>query len=470
MKGKIVLAAISIFCLNYFGYSQNKEMLYDFTDLPQSLMLNPGADVKFGFHAGIPFLSQIHVNAGLRGASLYDVFADDGRSINDKIQFTLNKLSSKDYLTLTEQIEIFNFGWRSKRNSDLYFSGGLYQELDLIGYFPKDFALLAYQGNQDYLNVPFRFSTISGAGELLTVYHFGLNKKVRKNLTIGGRAKIYSSIINFRSTGNSGTFTTVETPNGNNIYRHIISNADVTLHTSGYASLRDIESDDTSDGARQVINKFIGRSLLGGNLGLGVDLGFTYKWEDQWAATGSVQDLGLIFYTKDIETYRARGSYAFDGFETPISDGQDVEDFLDELEAAIPIDTLSNAYVAPRSIKLNSSIRYSFNKYDNGSCECYVDGTDPGYMDAIGLQVFSQFRPQRPQFAASVFYYKRLFSFFRAKVNYTVDEYSYYNVGFLMSTYIDKINFYISANNVFEYSNLAKANGASFQLGFNFIM
>lgn len=30
-----------------FGYSQNKETLYDFTDLPQSLLLNPGTDINF---------------------------------------------------------------------------------------------------------------------------------------------------------------------------------------------------------------------------------------------------------------------------------------------------------------------------------------------------------------------------------------------------------------------------------------
>jgi hypothetical protein len=52
----------------------------------------------------------------------------------------------------------------------------------------------------------------------------------------------------------------------------------------------------------------------------------------------------------------------------------------------------------------------------------------------------------------------------------TVDDYSFKNIGFLMSTHINKINFYISANNLLEYSNLADARGASVQLGFNVIM
>ena len=454
-------------CISIWGcfvYSQNKEALYDFVDLPQSLLLNSGADVNFDYHVGIPFLSHFHTNAGLRGTSLYDVFADDGRNINDKIEITLNELTSNDYLTVTQQLELINFGWRSRRDNKLYFSGGLYQELDVIGYFPKDFAVLAYEGNQDFINQPFRFSTINGSAELLTVYHFGYTKKVNKKLTFGARAKLYSSMFHIRSAKNRGTFTTVETPEGNNIYQHVISNADVTVRTSGYTSLKDEEG-------KEVVNKLIGRAFLGGNLGLGIDVGFTHKINEQVSITGSANDLGLILYTKDVETYRARGNYVFEGFETPIQfSDEGSQNFLDELEEAIPIDTLSHSYITMRPLKLNGSIKYSFNRYDDGTCNCYQEGEQPPYMDAFGVQLFTQFRPKRPQYAASLFYYKRWFNFLRTKLTYTIDDYSYYNVGFLLSTHINKINFYISANNLLEYTNLAKTRGVSLQLGFNVIM
>ncbi len=468
------MRAIIYLCLSLWSFSifsQNKEVLYDFTDLPQSLLLNPGAKTNFKFHAGVPFLSQFHVNAGLRGASIFDVFADDGRDINEKIEITLNNLTSNDYLTTTQQLELFNFGWESKRNNKIYFSGGVYQELDLIGYFPKDFAVLAYQGNQDFLNQPFRFSTISGSAELLMVYHFGYSKKVNKKLTFGARAKLYSSMIHVRSARNRGTFTTIETPQGSNIYQHVINNADVTLRTSGLQSLIDIEAETSSAQTKEIVNKLIGRALLGGNLGVGVDVGFTHQIDDQLSVTGSVNDLGLIYYTKDVETYRAKGNYVFEGFETPIQfSGRESQDFLDELEAAIPLDTLSNSYIVARPLKVNGSLKYAFNPDDDGSCDCFVEGERPGYLDAVGVQLFSQFRPKRPQYAASLFYYKRWFKYLRTKVTYTIDDYSYYNFGFLLSSHIDKINFYISANNLLEYTNLAKARGVSLQFGFNVIM
>ena len=448
--------------------SQNKETLYDFTELPQSLLLNPGVQVNYKAHLGIPLLSQIHLNGGFTGASAYDLFSDDGRSINEKLESTINSLKSNDYFTFTEQLDILNIGWRTRNHPEGYFSAGIYQELDLIVYIPKDFVVLAYRGNQEYINVPFRFSNVATTGELLTAYHFGYNRKVNKKLTIGGRVKLYSSMFNFRSTKNKGTFTTVETPNGNNFYQHVLSNIDLSVKTSGYASLTEIESENDTDGTRQVLRKFLKRSLLGGNLGLGVDVGFTYQLEDQWTMTGSVTDLGMIFYSKDVESYEAEGNYFYEGFNVP-SDELNSQDILDELEEAIPIDTVSTGYTAMRPVKLNASLKYSFNQYDNGRCNYCEHDQNPPYLDALGVQLFSQFRPKRPVYAASLFYYKRL-GFLRTKLTYTVDDFSWHNIGFLVSAHISKFNFYITANNLLEYTNLAKAQAASVQLGFNLIL
>ncbi|MEW7279913.1 DUF5723 family protein [Aquimarina sp. 2201CG1-2-11] len=454
-------------------YSQNKEMLYDFTDIPQSLLLNPGADTNFNYHIGIPLLSHISLNVGIKGASLFDVFSEDEDNINDKIAHTLNKLTNDDYLTITQQLEVFNFGWKANKRDDIYFSGGIYQEFDAIGYFPKDFSVLAYQGNQDYVNEIFRFSKLRGNAELMMVYHFGLTKKVNKKLILGLRAKLYSSMFHVRSNKNKGFFTTLEVSDANNIYQHIISNADITIKTSGYASLKEIYENEEDDGDKvdESINSLVGKSLLGGNLGFGIDLGGTFKLNNRTNITASINDLGLIFYDKDIETYQIRGDYVFEGFDTPIQfSGQAAQNFLDELEEAISIDENNDPYIVMRPLKLNSSIRYSFNRYKNDNCNCFIKGEQLPFMDAFGAQVFMQFRPKRPQFAGSLFYLKRFFPFLRTKLTYTIDEYSYYNVGFVISADINKINFYISANNLLDYNNIVKARNISMQLGFNVIM
>ena len=175
--------------------SQNKQLLYNWEVTPQTLMLNPGALVTNQFHAGIPLASQFHINVGSSGVSVFDVFADDGVEINTKISNTISKLSSRDFFTVNQQLDVLNFGWLSKGFEPMYFSGGMYQELDAIAYFPKDIAILALEGNREYIGKAYDFNDISARADLLTVYHFGVNKQVSKKLTAGVRLKLYSSLI-----------------------------------------------------------------------------------------------------------------------------------------------------------------------------------------------------------------------------------------------------------------------------------
>ena len=54
--------------------SQNKQVIYGMADIPQSLLLNPGGKIPQKKHIGLPFLSQIHLNGGSSGVSVYDIF------------------------------------------------------------------------------------------------------------------------------------------------------------------------------------------------------------------------------------------------------------------------------------------------------------------------------------------------------------------------------------------------------------
>ena len=61
---------------------------------------------------------------------------------------------------------------------DLFYTGGMYLEGDAIGYWFRDYAILAYEGNADRLNERFDLSHLKTRGELVNVLHFGVNKNV----------------------------------------------------------------------------------------------------------------------------------------------------------------------------------------------------------------------------------------------------------------------------------------------------
>ena len=426
-------------------------------EVPQNLLLNPGATVPQSKHFGIPLLSHLHLNGGASGVSAFDIFGESSVDINTRIRNKIFEMKNTDFFTFTQQLELLNVGWRSK--NDIYFSGGIYEEIDFITYFPRDLAILAWEGNRDYLDYPFDLGEISLTGDVLTVYHFGANKELSKKLTVGVRAKLYSSMINFSSTNNRGTFTTSLDTDGVNIYDHTIADADITVNTSGYIPLREL------DGAGEVTSTILGRAFFGGNLGVGVDLGATYQLTDRITTTASVLDFGAIFHTKDVENYNASGTYNLNGIELifpPLGEGEATipyyDNIEDEFEAEIPVDTL----------KVNASLEYGFGSvFGRDECDCLNMGANKDWVQAIGAQFYSIFRPKGPQMAGTVYYRRRIHENLSAKATYTIDSYSATNLGLGIVADLGKINFYIAADNLVRYTNLAKAKSVSLQLGFN---
>ncbi len=452
----------------FIAIAQNKQVLYGMDEVPQSLLLNPGSIVSQKAHYGIPFLSQIHFNGGSSGVSAYDIFGKSDVDINTRIRNKIHELKNTDYFTATEQLEIINIGWRYK--NDTYFSGGIYQEFDFITYFPRDLAILAWEGNRDYLDYEFDLGEISTTGDLLTVYHFGVNREISKKLTVGLRLKIYSSIASYRSVNNSGTFvTTLGDENSENIYDHTVRNADITVETSGYSSIRDADA---------VGGEILGRALFGGNIGVGADVGFTYKINNAFVLSGSVLDFGVIFHSKDVETYRVHGDYNLEGIELifpPLSDGEATfpyyQDLQDEIERELPRDTLYNAYKQYRPAKINVGLTYNFEKFGGSrDCDCRNMDGNGSDRDGLGLQFYGIVRPKGLQMAGTLFYHRLITDNLSAKVTYTVDDYSSSNIGLGISANVGKLNMYVAADNLLWYANLAKAKSLSLQLGFNIII
>ncbi|MBT0606609.1 DUF5723 family protein [Aequorivita echinoideorum] len=448
---------------------QNKQILYGFDEIPQSLMLNPGGKVSQRAHFGIPLLSQIHLNIGSSGVTVFDIFGESSVDINTRIRDKIFEMKNTDFFTATQQLEIFNLGWRAKNG--IYFSGGIYQEFDFISYFPRDLAILGWEGNRDYLGYEFDLGELNTTGDLLTVYHFGANKQLTDKLTAGIRVKLYSSMFNFKSVDNQGTFvTTLGDENSENIYEHTITNADVTLQTSGYASLRDDEND------VNIASEMLGRAFFGGNFGLGLDIGATYDINEKWTASASILDFGTIFHSNDVETYRAYGSYTLDGIELifpPLSAGENTFPYYnnleEEIEREIPIDTLNTGYTQMRPVKFYASLGYGFGKSRGDACDCFHNKSDD-HQQTVGIQYFSIIRPKGPQMAGTLFYHRKFGDFLSAKATYTVDSYSYSNIGLGVTGSIGKFGMYLAADNLLKYGNLAKANSVSLQVGFNIII
>ena len=465
---RVVFIILIVFFVHY-TFSQNKQVLFGFNDIPQSTLINPSTTLDNDWFMGFPLLSHVHFNFGSSNATAFDLFADDGRDFNTKLQSLVFRLDNKDFYTSSQQLEIFTggFSFGNGIEKDRYLSFGMYVETDVIAYHPRDYVILAYEGNASNIGKVFDLSDLNVSGEMVSVLHVGVTKKINDKLTIGARGKIYNSILNLNSTKNSGSFITRE--GHDNLLEHTF-NLDLKVNTSGISSLA---SDDNSDVSND-IKTLRRRLLLGGNLGLGLDFGATYQPTDQWTVEASLQDFGFIRHKKDVEAYAVKGNFVYEGINPlfpEVEDGQTAEDYWNEVadnfEELFEVDTTTTKYTTWRPLKFNAAVRYAFGEKKAKDCNCLAD--DVGYLNAVGAQLYAINRPKAPQLALTAFYYRRIFEGLRVKATYTVDSFSFYNVGLGVSTQLGALNLYLMADNLLDYQNLAKAQSVSFQFGMNLV-
>jgi hypothetical protein len=451
------IVSLLIFTVSISCFSQNKQILYNFTSTPQSLLTNPGSDVKYSWFVGIPLLSGISANMGSSGFSAFDLFAKNGVDFNTKLRNVVFSTSRNDKVVINKQLEIFSGGFKlGDWQEASYLSFGMYQEMDVLTYMPKDYAILALDGNQNYLGKAFDFSDLNARGELLSVFHLGYHKKVNEKLILGARGKIYSNIYNVSSTKNSGFFYTIQ--GANSVYDQVIS-ANVMVNTSGLTNYVD-------DDSVSVKNDIVKKTFLGGNLGLGLDLGLTYYPKENLQLTASLIDIGFINHNKEVKNYRYQGYYNNVGLTPDFVIGNS-NNIVEEFKEAIPLDTLRTKYTTRRPLKFNSSIQYSFG--DGRSSDCNCQRNEMKYKNSVGAQLFAMSTPRTPLLALTGYYRRQILESLEMKATYTVDSFSYKNIGLGLSTTLGKVNFYVLADNLLEYRDISKANSLSFQLGFNII-
>jgi len=439
--------------------AQNKQILFGFEEIPQNLMNNPSATIDQKAHFSVPMLSGIYINAGLTGFNMSNLVINDGLDVNEKLSKLLNNTSRKDYYTVNQQLEVFNIGFRLNNVKKDYLSFGFYEEFDGILYHPKDLVTLAYEGNQD-LSKTFNLNDVSFKAELLGVLHVGINRKINKKITLGLRVKMYSSVFNATSRINSGVFST--NLGDNNIYQHRLSNMNMEMKTSGIVN---------ANGELVADEKVYKQFLLSGNMGLGLDFGIDYKVNKKVKIKASLSDLGFIRHVKNTAVYKVKGNYIFDGLNLLFPEGDVVEywsNLEDDIDEKIKTEVLSSKYTSLRSLKFNSSIGYKFGK--SKSNNCLRSEVDNPLSNEVGIQLFSIFRPRQPQFATSLYYYRRFSKHLQAKVTYTVSDFSATNVGAGFSTQMGAFNLYIMADNLIGFTDLSKSNQQSFQLGMNLIL
>ncbi len=466
---------LTLFLLCSNAASQNMQVLYDFDQLPQTLMLNPGAVVDYDKHLGVPLLSNVYAMGGSSSRDVTYKNLSEGTDSSGDVIRNLHDLGLNDdeIFLFHQQIEVLNAGFRLK-NPTYYLSFGMYQHTDGFSSYPEDFGDLFFNGDdQDQNGVPefgedFTADHVNTVFELVGVFHVGISKKVNEKLNIGARLKVLSGSLGLETTNNSGIYNLGLDPLTNQPYVHNFEDIRVRLNTSGILDSFDL-SNDVGSPAELIAGMF----FVNGNLGAAIDLGFTYQQSDELTFSASLLDLGIMSFEDKLTTIDFEDAQiASDEYYDPNGDELDywrAKYLSDEL----PLITGENSFSYFRSPKLNAAVRYDRRRKVKQDEQAFrnvrADLSSDYLLSSYGLQVYTEFRPKYPIWAVTGFYSREINKFLSMKATYTVDKFSYYNIGFGLSTHYKSFNLYATADNLVALASIKNSNYQSFQFGMNFI-
>jgi hypothetical protein len=465
------------------SFGQNNIITYDFGSTPQSLMLNPSYDMGAQYHITIPFIGDHKFIAESSGINAFDLFAKNSIPFQEKVKNTIYALKPNDYLLINQKAHFINVGQRI--NKDTYLSYGLYFETDLYSALPVEMLRLFFEGTT-FLGKKYNLDGFNMQTSLAFVYHIGLQRKLSKKVNIGGRIKLYKSIVE-ADVRSKGSFETIK---NDGTYTHNFSNIDFKLRTAGIPLKFDEDNktvnevyDDMSLPVLNVKGKDVSpkdyynfgylanQLFFSGGKGIGVDFGVTYKIRRDLVLSGSLNDFGLMYHSKLAQSFSFKGDYSTEGI-TFEYDPDEPLNYLERLkkdfDENVPL-TISNAgYLSIKPFSLQSMLIYSIGVNRGNKCN-YYRTIENSAANKIGTMLYAQYRPGQIIYDAGLFYERNFGNFLYARVNYTLNNYSYNNLGLSVATQLGKFNMFIGVNNILKLGNLAKSNNVAFHFGINIV-
>ena len=189
-------------------------------------------------------------------------------------------------------------------------------------------------------------------------FAFGI-PKYSPNLTVGAKAKILFGKFNF-NTGNSSMDLYVEDGT-----RDMIFDIDGGFNSSLPVALRE-EAPGTYR-FQEVYDAPLMKHLMNfRNPGLAFDAGFIYRYNDRLVLSGSLLDLGLIYYRSNLCNYHLEGTHAYNGpFGNGSIDGGYLWEVFDELNQNMNEEVTASPYVQFLDPRMYLGAAYKLNnRYD----------------------------------------------------------------------------------------------------------
>lgn len=272
--------------------------------LPEANFLNPAVQINCGVFIGLPVVSSTHGNLASSAFTPgeYAVVYTDG-SIGENPDFSPSAFYGKGYLLTEFHTTLLAIG--IQRN-DRYYSFSVIEKNNGIAVFSSDLLQFAAHGSERFEDQHINASGTTARFNHLREYALGISRKYNANLLVGAKVKLLFGKFNFATTIN--TLDVYVEPVSYNLQ------FDAQGGFNGSMPYSLVERAPDVYGFSEVYEgTWLQHLMHAGNPGIAIDLGFIYRYSESVTLSGSLLDLGMIYYRSKLGNYHVEGDYTYTG-------------------------------------------------------------------------------------------------------------------------------------------------------------
>jgi len=422
--------------------AQQSNTLFFMHYLPESNFINPAVQSECKLFIGLPVISSVHLhvsNSGFTPAQLLNKNPDGSYTVDaDNV---LNKLAPRNLFTTELHTTILAVGLQREQ---YYFTFTIMEKDNTAALYSRDLVAFSLKGN-----TPFEGQWINfrGTGVLLNhvrEYAIGISKVKNSNLTIGARVKLLFGKLNLTTgTTQIGMYTQenafdllIQADGGFN------SSLPYSMGINNQGTYRFYKRYDAGFGSY-----FFNRR----NPGIAIDLGFIYKYNNRLTLSGSLLDLGAIYYRSNLTNYSVRGNYLYQGPATDsIVSERYLWDIFDGLNGVSRVDLGYDPYLFLLDPRLYLGATYRLNDKFNGN-----------------LLLYNRFFPVKVQTSITASVTTRPLRNMEASVSWSYMNRSLANVGFGLGYGRSPLQIYLVSDNILGFFLPMNAKNVNLRFGLN---
>lgn len=433
----LLAAALSLSSL--VATAQQELTLHLMNNIHQSSHTNPALRAKNKVH--ISLLSSYYGGATNTGFNYNQLAAqvetdETGQKVlNLETLYNNLDLNGRDYVNLGASLDIFALSFRAGKGQ---FSLNLTERLQSrLGY---SSALLEAITTGNTPGQTLQFDGYWLKGMHYREIGLGYNRQLLEDnkLVVGGRIKTLFGMANVNTRRADFSIATA----GESEMYAITLSADMLVQTAGLGFLGEGEA------------SYISNT---NNLGVGLDVGATYQYNEKLSFSASIVDAGFINWKEDITNYWSNGSYTFEGIsnDSLFSKGVDIDisQAIDSISNTFEIVEDSAAYRTGLPTKMYLTGYYRLARNTKASVTVYADFIGSFHR---GLSVGVS---------------QKLGRWLQAAATYSMQARSYNNLGLglTLTTGAKGLQIYAVTDNIMAVTNPGGAKVANVRTGFNFV-